>query len=326
VAGDRGSPRSVVRLAGAPGRWIPAARELGWMAASRPPRVRSLSWPVDERALRGSVLRWPAAYGWEPARIWADPLLHGMSRHVRVERVDIPQPHDGIVRFEWGSVPAALDYSDYPHVDEACAAEVAVYFKMQHRRGGYGRDHVVPGGYVPSRPRLYRLLGHLRRERDRAAFAHDVYGRFSLAYAAETRRRAVEILEAQDRFGFGGGMRTVGYGESLREVARARVCLDLPGNGDLCHRLVEYLAVGACVVGPRPGVELHVPLVDGEHVAYAADDLSDLVEVCERYVRDAPARERMAAAARDHFDRYLHRDQLAAYYVHVLATRLEPGG
>jgi hypothetical protein len=325
VPGDGGSLRSVVRLAGAPRHWIPAVRELGWLVASRPPGVRVLTWPVDQSAVRSTVLRWPEAYGWGPARIWADPLLHGMGRHVRVQRAEIPQPHDGIVRFEWGATPVALDYSDHPHLDEACAAEVAVYFKMQHRRGGYGREHVVPGGYVPSRARLYRLLGHLRRERARAEFAHDVYGRFSLAYAAATRRRAVELLEAQDRFGFGGGMRTVGYGESLREAARARVCLDLPGNGDLCHRLVEYLAVGACVVGPRPGVELHVPLVDGEHVAYAADDLSDLVDVCERYVRDAPARERMAAAARKYFDRYLHRDQLAAYYLDVLATRLGPG-
>lgn len=239
------------------------------------------------------------------------------------------QPYDGIVRFDWVSGGAvhrvALDYWDYPDVNDACAAETGLYFKMQYREEGYGRERVVPGGFVPARPRgrpgFYRLLGKLREERRQASFRCDVYGRFSLAYATETRREVHEALSACDGLAYVGSLEVVGYGRFLREAAHAKVCLDLPGNGDLCHRLVEYLGIGACVVSLRHGTRLHVPLTDGVEVAYAAD-VPELVELCRRYARDERAREAMAERARSYFDRYLHRDQLAAYYLHELAGRL----
>jgi hypothetical protein len=253
-----------------------------------------------------------------------------MARHVRVARLDLPQPHDGVVSFEWESdgrrYPVALDYWDYPEVNERCAAEAALIFKMQHRRGGYGLENVVPGGFVPALPRgrpgLYRMLPRVRRERERRAFRCDVYGRFSVRYATETRRRAFRLLSAQSRLSYEGSLRVTGYGRYLLEAARSRVCLDLPGNGDLCHRLVEYLAIGVCVVGIRHRTELHVPLEEGRQIVYVADDLSDLVEVCERLAHDSKVREEMAREARGFFDRYLHRDQLAAYYLNQLMERL----
>ena len=89
----------------------------------------------------------------------------------------------------------------------------------------------------------------------------------------------------------------------------------MPGAGDFCKRLVDYLAVGSCVVRPPPSVRLPVKLIDGEHVVYCASDLSDLGDVCSHLVRDDVERERIARNAREFFDRYLHRRQLATYYV-----------
>lgn len=294
--------------------------ELAWAAASRRPPAAPPTWAPDEAALRSTVLRWPTDYGWAGARPWVHDLGRALAARVRTEPAAIAQPYDGIVVCEWAGFPVAIDYGDFSDVDTACADAVALYFKMQHRRGGYGLANVVPGGFVPSGSRMYPILGHMRAVRDRRRFAFDVYGRFSLNYAPEVRGRAVALLDEQSRFGFEGGLKRVGYGEALHEAARAKVCLDLPGRGTFCHRLVEYLAVGACVVGPEPDVELHVPLVDGETIAYVAPDLSDLVDVCERHVRDDAARESIARAARDHFDRYLHRDQLAAYYLDRLTA------
>lgn len=319
MAGNRRSVGRVLRAAVKPQRLRDGARELAWSAVSRRPAKVPPRWPLDESALRETVLRWPSDYGWAGARPWVHDLGRAIGSRVRVQHVDIPQRFDGIVMFECGSaghaLPIALDYGDHSDVDRACAAEVALYFKLQHRRGGYGLENVVAGGFVPSGSRMYPILGHMRRLRTRGDFAFDVYGRFNLAYAPETRARAVGILRDQDRVRFEGGLRKVGYGDALREAASARVCLDLPGRGEFCHRLAEYLALGACIVSPQPSVELHVPLVDGEQIAYARPDLSDLVDVCERYVRDDAARAAMDRAAREHFDRYLHRDQLAAYYL-----------
>jgi hypothetical protein len=58
-------------------------------------------------------------------------------------------------------------------------------------------------------------------------------------------------------------------------------------------------------------------------VANCASDLSDLGEVCARLARDGPERERIARNARSYFDRYLHRRQLAAYYVSEIHRALE---
>jgi hypothetical protein len=319
------------RRALSPAKVRAAAEEWAWARGRRRPGTAPLSWELDAAALAHCAVGWPRAYEWAPARIWADPIRTGMQRHVRVEQADIPQPYRGVVIFEWrtdrGSYPVAIDYWDRPVLNEGCSAEVALYFKMQHLAEGYGLSTVIPGGFVPASPRwrpgLYGLLPRARAIREEQSFTSDVYGRFSPAYAADVRGRAVELLEETHAgLRFEGGLKLESHGRFLMEAARARVCLDLPGNGDLCHRLVEYLAVGSCVVALQHVTVLHVPLVDGVHVAYARRDLSDLVEVCLRYAHDADAREGLARGARDFFDRYLHRDQLGAYYLHELTHRL----
>jgi hypothetical protein len=67
---------------------------------------------------------------------------------------------------------------------------------------------------------------------------------------------------------------------------------------------------------------MHVPLVDGEHLIYAQPDLSDLAPLCANLISDASERERLAANARDYFDRYLTPRQLGAYYVRSLLEAL----
>jgi Glycosyl transferases group 1 len=283
-----------------------------------------LTWPVERRALR---IAWPTSYEWPPARNWVEPILTGiLANGVEVERRSIPQPHEGIVVLEAtaGRVasPIVIDYSDRLVVSAGAGAEAAIYFKMQHSTAGYPHENVVPGGYVTASPRVYRYLRALRAVRGRPRFVSDVYGRFGLRSQAETRRRAFEILSGRSDLRYRGslfrydeGPEKVPYVRYLREIARSKVCVDLPGKGPLCFRLADYLAVGACVVGPPLAAQLHVPLVNGEHVINCSPDLSDLGEVCARLVRDRQERERIARNARDYFDRYLHRKQLAAYYL-----------
>ncbi len=111
----------------------------------------------------------------------------------------------------------------------------------------------------------------------------------------------------------------------LREAALSRVCIDLPGNGDMCHRLIDYLAIGCCVVKPVPNTVLHVPLVDGVNVAFVKKDLSNLIDVCAELLNDALRRNRIARAAREHYDRYLRPDQLAGYYLDRCLSHLGAG-
>jgi hypothetical protein len=290
------------------------------------PSVENEEWRVEPEELKEVSIRWPSVYQWPTARLWVETLLYGLKKRVRVEPAPLQQPYRGTVIFQFvlrgRAHDVALDYSDYPEINEESARRAAVYFKMQHLRAGYGRENVLPGGYVCDSRKIYLHLARLRRLRDRREFEFDVYGRFSTEFARGTRRRAVEILSKQNVFGFEGGLKKVKYLEFLKEAARARVCIDLPGEGDFCFRLINYLAVGACVVGPRHRTVLNAPLVDGLHIAHTKDDLSDLVEVCRFYVENEEAREEMCRASRAFFERHLHADNLTAYYLRSCLDRL----
>jgi hypothetical protein len=306
-----------LKKAADPELWRDVAVESWWRARTGTPPQAPPTWPLDPDELAGVVVRWPSQPGWPLATTWLDPVVRGLAHWVRVELHPIPQPESRVAVAELvvdgAAHRIAVDYSDYMPIDEAIADAVPVYLKMHYQAEGYGRDNVVPGGYIGRD--VYPYLGRARALRARRAFHYDVYGRFSVNDAKPLRRRGVALLRRQRDFAYEGGARIVRYSRSLREAAQARVCVDLPGRGDFCFRLVDYLAVGACVVSVQPRTRLHVPLVDRIHVAFARPDLSDLVELCALYLDDEAARERLAAGGAEFFDRYLHRDQLTAYYL-----------
>jgi hypothetical protein len=276
--------------------------------------------------LKGIKLRWPAVYEWEPLAKWLDPIRVALARLVEVEISDIPQPYNGIFMIQvhhgsrWHDV--AIDYHDYTFVNEECASRCVLYFKMQHLREGYGIPHVVPGGYVTERMGLYRYLPYLRQLRDQRKFHHEVYGRFSISYATETRRRAITLLQDQGVFRYQGGSSIRGRASFHREIARSRVCIDLPGNGPFCHRLIDYIAVGACIVSPPHPTVLNAPLIPGTHIIYTRPDMSDLVELCRALLDDESAVEALCRNSRRFFDQHLHRDSLAAYYLRTYLERV----
>ena len=295
-------------------------REVLWRL--RPVPAGPPTWAAD---LDGIAIRWPAEYEWAPAAQWVNDLATGMEGHVPLASADIPQPPKLVVfeaDVDGRRHEVAIDYGDVNALDPAVADRYPLVLKMQYATAGYGRPNVVPAGYVPSRSWYYRALGPARRIREGGRRDYELFGRFSLERAVAIRRKAVRHLRAQDRFAFEGDLTLASFPAFLSDAARSRVCLDLPGNGDLCHRLVEYLGLGCCVVRPQPKAVLHIPLVDDEHVVCFKRDLSDLVEVRERLLADPARQERIGAAARALFDGHLHRDQLAGHWLQVLAQRL----
>ena len=300
-----------------PRLWQDIGLEGWWRARPHPDAPREPSWPLDAAALAETCVRWPRRYGWPLADTWLDPIRRGLERWVHVETADIDQPYKSVALvhlvLDGGSHEIALDFSDFMPLEDEAVRRCPLYFKMQHAREGYGHANVVPGGYI-SRD-VYPYLARARSRRDRRDFEHDVYGRFSPN--RPLRRLALEALTSQSAFAYAGGSGIVRYSRSLREAAAAKVCIDLPGRGDFCFRLIDYLAIGSCVVGPAHRTVLHVPLVAGEHLVLVQEDMSDLVDVCAFYVDHDDARERIARQARDLFDRYLHREQIAAYYLHT---------
>lgn len=294
-------------------------RDAYWNLCPGPPVVPNLTGPLDRAFLAHAVIRWPVRYQWPNAAKWLEHLRHGLSELVTLEPAEIEQPFAGVMLCELvlpgRKARIAVDYADHASIHAECAAACAVYFKLQYGHSGYGYRHIVPGGYVAADSALYTYLRRLRALRDRRDYHCDVYGRFSLEAAPEVRRHAHELLSRQRHFHYQGSLERTRYGRYLREVARARICIDLPGNGDFCFRLIDYLAVGACVISRRHGNTLHAPLIDGEHIVYVDEDLSNLVDVCRQVLADDERREAIGRGARRYFDQYLHRLPLAAYYL-----------
>jgi Glycosyl transferases group 1 len=308
-----------------------AAAKLWYLAPElpRPDREPALE---DPSALRDIVILWPTRYAWSPGFRWVEPICAGLSRYVEVRRAAIAQlPGTAIeirVVHKGREHKVAIDYTDKPDaISSQYLRNSLLYFKMQFRNGGYGDSRIVSGQYVPHGGlELYHHLPRLRRIRDAAASGEfDVYGRFTVQQGnqgGDVRARAVGLLSAQRSFRFQGGGRMLAPIRSLGEVARSKICIDLPGRGPFCFRLVEYLSIGACIVAYPHEAALCPPLVPGKHIAYCRPDLRDLVEICQHYLTHDEDRQAMIQASREYFDDYLHRDCIAAYYLERLAVAL----
>jgi hypothetical protein len=308
--------------------WLDLWNELRWRSARPYATPEKISFPLDENQLRHSGIRWPRNYEWDGVRTFVQDLQVGLGRFVTVENAEIPQPYIGIViiqvQVKGRLFDVVIDYSDYADIiQEEALRQSVVYFKMQFRADGYdsaryNTKKLVAGGYVPGASSLYSYVRSLRSAADQSAKVFDVYGRFGLRFSREIRRKAVGLLRAQTCFRYEGGEKRVRYSRSLAEASLSRICVDLPGNGPLCTRLVDYLGVGACIIGPRHRTILHVPLEDRQHLVYCTSDLSDLVPLCVEYLQSRDSRNELVRNSRLYFDRFLHRDQLAAYYLHQI--------
>jgi hypothetical protein len=311
-----------------PGTWKHAGRRAAWSVTSQGERPTApLTWPISADMAERVRIRWPTTYGWPHLGAYVDRIKSGIAAHVPIEHADIPQPVGNVVLFHLldRGPPrrVVIDCDDQSILNES-ANDADLYFKMQYLQGGYGSAHILPGGYVCPQSALYRYRWNWRELRAGTSASHDVYGRFGTTHEKQdVRSDAIALLRAQHRFAFRGGAGVVWWGEYMDEMCDARVCLDLPGRGEFCYRLVEYLAVGACVIGPELATEMPVPLESGVHLVRVPRGLDGLVDGCEQLLGDAALRETIGRAGEDYFDRYLALEQLGAYYVDALWRTLQ---
>jgi hypothetical protein len=102
-------------------------------------------------------------------------------------------------------------------------------------------------------------------------------------------------------------------------VCDARVCLDLRGRGEFCYHVVEYLGVGACVIGRELATEMPAPREPGVHLVRILRSLTVcLMNVSGSSATSACAR-LSAEPPRPTFDRSLALEQLGALRQHSLA-------
>ena len=284
--------------------------------------VSNLTWPlsaVDSARVR---VQWPLTYEW-PGGAWlVETVRYGLQHLGVVRMAELPQAFEGVIflrcLIDGNEFRVALDYSDYPEtLNQAALGECDLYLKWQYRLGGYAEPKVRPGGYVVTQDKYYQFYERMRRIGN-AAPNTDIAARFGVRWSGELRQKAVQLLTAADDISLVSNTGIVTYSRFLKEVGYARLGLQLPGQGPLSPRIAEFLGLGTCMISVPLGAELHVPLVPGTHFVEISHDLSDLVEKVRFYLAHDEDRLRIASAGRDYFDRYLHCEQLAGYYVHSM--------
>ena len=291
----------------------------------RPPgRPRHATWflSADDRAR--VTIKWPARYEWPRGSWIVETAKYALARLGVLQIEDTRQVHKGVIFLpclvDGKDFHVALDYDDYPEViNQAALDECDLYLKYQYRIGGYCDRRVVPGGYITTRLNYYRFYEAYRR--GNAAPEIDIAARFGTLFNGKERQRAVQLLAEAGDISFASNTGFIRYSQFLKEVGSARFGLQLPGNGPLTPRIPDFLGLGTCLVSPPLAAQLHVPLVPGEHFVEVAEDLSDLVEKLRYYLAHEDERLRIAQAGRDYFDRFLHCEQLAGYYVHSILKK-----
>ena len=295
-----------------------------------PARARISTWSLTPAERERVRILWPSTYQWAPAARFTETVKRSFARLGVLRIENTPQNHRGVVSLrctvDGRSHIVAIDYADRPNsINEDALAECSLYIKFQFHERGYRDSRIIAGGYPVSGLDYYWYYRSFRTWHEHRSRI-DVLGRFSFEFQGELRARAVGMLsDARDIRYVGAGPR-VRYSRFLREAASARLSLDLPGNGPFTFRVAEFLGLGTCLVAPRYVTALHERLEPGVHYVQIADDLSDLLDVCSYYLSHENERAKIARAGRDFFERYLHSDHLAGYYIRALLHRLGNDG
>lgn len=264
---------------------------------------------------------WPSGRAPGEASSWLRQVERTLSTRYPFSYSDIDQPYNDILIFHLrtadGLTRVAVDVTDYvTRIEQDCLEEVDVYYKLQFANVGYDSPKVLPGNFLPLNLSLYSFIPALRASSlNQKSKSIDVYGRFGERFGVETRARAMSLLKGQSQFQFTGDLVRVSYARYLREMCRSKICIDLPGNGPLCFRLVEYLATGCCVIAYPHNARFTTPLRDREEIIYCREDMSDLVDLCVEYLQRPDERARIGANAARFFDRHIDITRLSDYYV-----------
>ena len=100
----------------------------------------------------------------------------------------------------------------------------------------------------------------------------------------------------------------------LQELARCKIVLNFRGGGWDTMRYWEVPAVGSFMISQRPQFEIPHDFEHEKHVVFCQDDLSDLIVLCEYYLKNETAREQIAANGKNHLLQY-HTDVKRAEYI-----------
>lgn len=80
----------------------------------------------------------------------------------------------------------------------------------------------------------------------------------------------------------------------LQELARCKISLNFRGAGWDTLRYWEVPALSGFMISQNPGIVIDNNFVDGKEIVFCEDDLSDLIDLCQYYMKHEDKRESIA--------------------------------
>jgi len=200
------------------------------------------------------------------------------------------------------TLDCAYDYSDYPVISGEVLKTVDLYFKCLAPPGPLPSRVVKVGYFAKNTPLLAKARSRvLKKDNERVI---DVYGRFGSWTDSQKYREKIVAALANSPLGFVGGLgRIKTYPTYLKELMRAKIAVDVPGQGPISYRLVEGMALGAVVVCRQPRCVFPDEMIDGRHYLSFKDDASDIAQVCLEILEDERRRQAIVEQAMSFYDR-----------------------
>jgi hypothetical protein len=90
----------------------------------------------------------------------------------------------------------------------------------------------------------------------------------------------------------------------LQELAACKIILNFRGGGWDTLRYWEVPAVGSLLISQKPGIRIPHDFVPNVSAVYVEDDLSDLIDRCNYYLKHENLRKKIATAGRQHLMQY----------------------
>jgi hypothetical protein len=90
----------------------------------------------------------------------------------------------------------------------------------------------------------------------------------------------------------------------LQELKQSKITLNFRGVGWDTLRYWEVTALGRFLVSQKPQIVIPNNFRHGKEIVFCQDSLSDLVELCEYYLKNETEREQIAKAAYEHFIKF----------------------
>lgn len=90
----------------------------------------------------------------------------------------------------------------------------------------------------------------------------------------------------------------------LEELRRSKITLNFRGVGWDTLRYWEVTGLNRFLISQKPQIVIPNNFREGQEIIYCQDSLSDLIDLCQHYLQNETAREKIAAAAGEWFLRY----------------------